>query len=88
MPLLSLFNLVFRGSKGLSKAALNLEPVDEDLLRERRSLCAGCGQATRTKATHLEGVRLLTAASTCDLCKCLIQAKTKVAGESCPIDKW
>lgn len=88
MPFFSLFNLIFRGSKGLSKAALNLEPVDEDTLRERKNQCASCGQATRTKGTHLEGVRVLTPMSSCSLCKCAISAKTKVAGEACPIGKW
>ncbi|MEM8737692.1 MAG: hypothetical protein AAGG38_04340 [Planctomycetota bacterium] len=78
----------WRGVRGLSKAALNLEPVDESVLRERRRACVACPAATRTKKLGLYPLEVLTASSACSVCRCNLYAKTRVASEACPRHHW
>lgn len=79
---------LMRGAAGLGKAAVNAEPVTEQALQIRRDRCARCDYATATRATTIAGYRVLSPASRCKLCKCLISAKTKLRSERCPIGQW
>jgi len=83
-----LLAMLTRGITGLSKAALDLEPVDEDTLRRRRRACAACPAATRTKRLGRVELTILTPMSVCSACKCNLHAKTKLASEDCPWGKW
>lgn len=76
------------GLLGLSKATLNLEPIDDETLRQRRKACAACPAATRTKSLGLYPIKTLTPTSSCGVCRCNLHAKTRVAGESCPRGVW
>ncbi len=88
MAVLTALKTAFRGSSGLSRAALNVGPADADTINQRKQTCANCDLATRTKATHIESLRVLSPTSTCSQCKCLISAKTKLAKERCPLGQW
>ena len=80
--------IAVRGLRGLSKAALNREPVDDATLSERRRVCAACPSATRTRRLGLHPLNVLTATSACSVCHCNLHAKTRLAGESCPRGHW
>lgn len=77
-----------RGLLGLTKAALNHEPVDDGVLRERRRACAACPAATRTRRLGVQPLNVLTTTSACGACRCNLNAKTRLAGESCPRGHW
>ncbi len=78
----------FRGLLGLSKAALNREPVAPDQQQQRRRTCAACPAATRTRRVGLHPLNVLTPTSTCGVCRCNLHAKTRLSGESCPRGHW
>lgn len=82
------FRIAVRGLRGLSKAALNREPVDDATLSERRRVCAACPSATRTRRLGIHPLNVLTATSACSVCRCNLHAKTRLAGESCPRGHW
>ncbi|MEM1110102.1 MAG: hypothetical protein AAGH99_15560 [Planctomycetota bacterium] len=90
--LVSAIRTTARGVLGLSKSALDLEPVPEELLRDRRRACGACPAATRTKPLGLASaagkLHVLTPLSTCSVCKCNLHAKTRLAGEACPRGQW
>lgn len=92
MPtLVSTLRTTFRGVRGLSKSALDLEPVPDEVLRDRRKSCAVCPAATRTKRLGVAAagnLRVLTPLSTCSACKCNLHAKTRLASETCPRRHW
>lgn len=80
-----------RGMMGLSRSALDLEPVTDEVLRDRRRICAACPAATRTKRLGVPAagsLRVLTPLSTCTACKCNLHAKTRLASEACPRRLW
>jgi len=77
-----------QGVLGLSRAAANAQPVDPDTRQRRRNTCAACPAATRTKHLGRVDLRVLTPASACAACRCLIAAKTRLAHETCPRGKW
>src|SRR5690606_9816665 len=77
-----------RGLRGLTRAALDLDPVDEETLLRRRRICAACSAATRTRHLGRVDLRVLTPASLCGVCKCNLHAKTRLASETCPRHRW
>ncbi|MEM9882481.1 MAG: hypothetical protein AAF800_06170 [Planctomycetota bacterium] len=77
-----------RGALGLTKAAFDLEPVDDETRQTRRRACAACPAATVTRRLGTLPLSVLTPASRCSACKCLLSAKTRVAGEACPRGHW
>ena len=50
--------------------------TDKDTVIERLSLCSVCPN------------RLSVGVDMCKLCGCIIQGKIRLAGESCPDNKW
>ncbi|MEM7626319.1 MAG: hypothetical protein AAF333_12045 [Planctomycetota bacterium] len=86
--LVSTLRTTVRGVLGLSKAAINLEPVADEERQRRRKTCAACPAATRTKPLGRLPLNVLTPASTCGACHCNLYAKTRLAGETCPRGRW
>lgn len=86
--MLKSLNTLVRGVTGLGRAAVNADPAGEDTVQTRRERCAACQYATATRSTSIEGYKVLSPASRCKLCKCLVSAKTKLAKERCPIGSW
>lgn len=76
------------GLRGLTRAAVNADPVDPETLQRRRRTCAACPAATRTKHLGRVDLAVLTPTSTCTACRCHIHAKTRLADEACPRGKW
>ncbi|MEE9404256.1 MAG: hypothetical protein V3V20_05140 [Algisphaera sp.] len=85
---LHLLRTALRGMIGLSKATLDLEPVDEETRQHRRRICAACPAATRTKRLGIMPLSVLTPTSTCSVCRCNLHAKIKLASEQCPRHLW
>lgn len=84
-------SLLVRGVRGLSKSALDLEPVPDSMLNDRRKTCAACPAATRTKRLGIPAagrLEVLTPLSHCSVCKCNLHAKTRLASETCPRRHW
>jgi hypothetical protein len=67
-----------RGITGLAKAALGVDPADPATVEHRQKTCAACEHVTLT----------LGVLKRCGKCGCALAAKTRVAGERCPIGKW
>lgn len=80
--------VVVRGVVGLSRAGLRTQPVDPQSLADRRRLCAQCDCATHRRPMGVANLHRLTARSSCQVCRCLIAAKTSVRGETCPLQRW
>jgi hypothetical protein len=84
---------VLRGAAGLAKAGLQAAgvPVDaapEDVVKARRDQCRACPHATRNDGPKYAASRGLTTLSRCQLCGCVIAAKTRMASERCPDGRW
>ena len=77
---------IFHGAVGLAKAALGLDAVSVSVREARLDRCRVCEHATRhpTKRTAA-GLPLVR---WCRACRCWLDAKTRVASESCPIGSW
>lgn len=67
---------VTHGAIGLAKAALGMGLAPSEVIEARRSICATCDQ-------RRDGIVL-----TCSVCDCVIQAKTMLLEENCPVSKW
>lgn len=84
--------LVARGVAGLTRTAVGaltgIGRVDDVTLQQRRDVCRGCEFATRNAALEQNASRGLTTLSRCTQCQCYIAAKTTLAREECPLQKW
>ena len=49
--------------------------VEKDVALERLSICLGCPE-------------LIRLTKQCKICKCFMDAKTKLPNASCPLNKW
>ena len=67
-------NMIANGVVGLTKYALGIDSVDSPTLYKRREICNAC---------HFQ-----TNGITCNICSCIITAKTALAGEKCPQGFW
>ena len=83
-----LFARLARGVRGLTRAAVDAAPVDDELLRHRRRVCGNCASATRTRRLGTVPLSVLTPTSTCGVCRCHLMAKTRLADERCPRGHW
>jgi hypothetical protein len=79
---------VVRGATGLIKAATGIGTVSLEVMQKRRDVCRECPEATRNPDPKFAVNKGLTKRSRCRMCKCFIAAKTKVASERCPLNKW
>ena len=67
-------NTIANGAVGLTKYALGIDSIDSPTLARRREICKAC---------HFQ-----TNGITCNICSCIITAKTALAGEKCPQGFW
>lgn len=79
---------LIHGIRGVARGVLNADPLDVDAVAARRQACARCEMATHRKNLGHLGTGAITPASTCRVCHCHIQLKTRLAGESCPLARW
>ncbi len=75
-----------RGIAGLGKALLRREPVSDAVRQARRATCATCPEAKRVK--RVGSLHVLTAVSSCGVCRCHLRGKTRLSGEACPVGRW
>jgi hypothetical protein len=73
---------VIHGAVGLTKAALNIDNVHDEVKESRRNECRACEFSEKKDFGGTVKVRL------CSKCGCYIAAKTKLKDEKCPIGKW
>lgn len=76
------------GVVALVKVAVGMDAAREAVIAERRAQCRRCDQATRSPDPRFAANAGLTTFSRCRACGCFIAAKTRVAGEECPIQLW
>lgn len=67
-------SLLRRASNIVGGFAYMAAGVNEELAAGRKAICDTCPQ--------LRGGR------TCSICGCVVDAKTRINGEVCPIGKW
>lgn len=79
---------IAKGAAGLSKAVLGIDQASDAEKLRRRDICRECPEATRNQRRLHLSTKGLTACSVCKKCSCNIKAKTSLATEHCPIDKW
>lgn len=84
---------VTKGIVGLTKAAaqsagIAVDKAPRGVVQARRDVCRECPEATRNEAKISTPTKGLTTLSRCKKCNCFIAAKTKLASQSCPMDKW
>ena len=77
-----------KGAIGLTKAVLHIDRAPHAVIMERRGFCRSCEFATRNPKPQFAKFTGLTNRSRCTICQCFIVAKTVIAGESCPKEKW
>lgn len=79
-------NNVINIAKGVATGIKNViikNPVVEGKATTRLSVCYSCS-SYRVKLKVNDEVK----ASQCDICKCVLELKTRVDNEKCPINKW
>ena len=69
---------VVHGAAGLAKAALGLDKADGNLMMRRWAVCDSCKHAEK-----IGGI-----VQTCGICRCMLRAKIRLAGETCPTGQW
>ena len=69
------------GVIGLAKAAAGIGRADVDTVERRRALCRDCPEAVSC-------IGNIGRRCKCNLCDCIIRAKTANRGEQCPMGKW
>ena len=79
---------VLHGAVALAKVAVGADAASPSLVAARRDICRRCDQATRNTDPRFAAHAGLTTFSRCRTCGCFIAAKTKLAGEHCPQERW
>lgn len=81
---------IVAGAMGLAKAAVGADRAPDAIVAQRRGICRECPEATRSAdpARLAKPTKGLTSLSRCRACGCFIAAKTLLASESCPLNKW
>jgi len=64
---------VVAGGIGVAKAFFGIDKSPDELISERYNICQSCDKNNF---------------GMCAICNCYIAAKVRIAGESCPINKW
>jgi len=73
---------IYRGAVGLTKAALQIDKCDDNVIKQRLKICHDCEHRTQSKSASGNII------SRCKICKCFIKAKVRISKESCPLNKW
>ncbi len=79
---------VLHGAVALVKVAVGADAAPDAVIAARRDICRRCDHATRSNEPRFAANRGLTTLSRCRKCGCFIVAKTKLAGERCPLGRW
>jgi hypothetical protein len=77
-----------KGVVGLAKAAAGVDAAPADVVDARRLACRHCSLASRSQRFAAAPHRGLTTLSRCGACSCFVAAKTRLAGEACPLGWW
>lgn len=75
-----------RGAAGWWKVLAGAEPVSDAVRQSRRAACAKCPEASSVK--RVGALNVLSATSSCGVCRCNLRAKTRLGGEACPLGRW
>lgn len=67
---------IAHGIAGLAKAAVGADRASDETIAARRETCRACEHNTGGAVVR------------CRLCGCALRAKTRLAGEHCPVGKW
>jgi hypothetical protein len=70
----NIINTISMGVVGLTKAVLQIDSADRDVVNKRRLICKNCEELNKNFF--------------CGKCGCLIAAKTTIKSEICPKNKW
>ncbi len=73
---------IIKGAAGLAKAAAGIDKADSRTIAARRAACLQC------EHLHQDGRLRMSTGAICWECRCFLIAKTRIAGETCPIGKW
>jgi len=79
---------VLHGAVALVKVAVGADTTPPSLVAARRDICRRCEKSTRNSDPRFAAHAGLTTLSRCRACGCFIAAKTKLAGEHCPLNHW
>ena len=74
------------GAVKLAKAAVGMDKADDVTISARRDICRECPKSEKRMSN--QGRLAMTKFSACQQCGCFITAKTRLASEACPVDKW
>lgn len=78
----SAVKILAAGAVGLTRVVLHTQDAAPEVIAARRDICRTCPHSEKREFAGAIQVRL------CGLCKCLIRAKTRLAGQSCPDNRW
>jgi len=79
---------IIHGAVALTKVVVGADAAPPAMVAARRDICRECGQATRSSDARFAANKGLTTFSRCHACGCFIAAKTRLATEHCPLDRW
>ena len=68
------FKKLASGAKGFIKVSLGVDGVSDEVYNERKKVCLSC--------EHYNGFGL------CNSCGCVLDFKTRIKSENCPVLKW
>ena len=77
-----------KGAVGITKSTLHIDRAPKAQIESRLDTCRECDEVTRSRKPKFAKAKGLTNLSRCRICKCFVVAKTKIAGEVCPLSKW
>ena len=69
---------VVHGVVGISKVIARVGLADNGTIIARRNICKNC----------IHNVKNTMGIATCNVCSCIVGAKTQVKSEKCPENKW
>lgn len=71
-----------------TQAIMNINVLPILDINKRRDICRYCEFSTKSDDEKYKNYNGLTSYSQCIKCACIISLKTKLATETCPLDKW
>lgn len=71
-----------KGAGKITQSVLGIGLTTQELINARRNICKSCDKMIIKK--YLRGNEL----EFCSECGCIVEHKTRLKSESCPIGKW
>ena len=83
-------NTLAQGAVGLAKAAAGIGHADKETTALRLAECAVCPALLQHPQDPEDGdvIHGIGFFDRCGICGCFVRAKTLLADQSCPLDKW